>query len=73
MRAQNMWCCVCVAAVLCSSYVYLLNVTIAGIFNKGYLGTNQALKVSQSGFCHEHYLFGHDSEITRTCASTTSP
>lgn len=38
-------CCVSVLLVRCSSYVYLLNVTIAGIYNKGYPGTNQALKV----------------------------
>jgi hypothetical protein len=41
----------------CSSYMYLLNVTIAGIYNKGYPGTNQALKVSQV-FCHTPHTYG---------------
>jgi hypothetical protein len=33
-------------SVPCSQYMYILNCTIAGIYNQGYPGTNQALKVS---------------------------
>jgi hypothetical protein len=32
--------------VSCSDYIYLLNVTVAGIYNTGYPGTAMALKVS---------------------------
>jgi hypothetical protein len=35
--------CCCVS---CSDFIYLLNVTVAGIYNTGYPGTAMALKVS---------------------------